>query len=168
MYHMHHIIPRHMGGTDDPDNLIRLTIEEHAEEHRKLYEKYGKKEDYWAWKGLAGIIPRKELISEILKEAGIKGNKVANQNGAYLKANKAHVDKLKNDPEYRENWIIKNSKPKTNTENYFKPKSKKHAENIRKAALNRERIPCSTCGNGYTKANLEKHEKSCRKMKQNV
>jgi hypothetical protein len=41
MKHWHHIIPKHMGGTDDPSNLIELTVEQHAEEHRKLYEKYG-------------------------------------------------------------------------------------------------------------------------------
>ena len=51
---MHHIIPKHMGGTDDSSNLIELTIEEHAEAHRELYEKYGKQEDLFAWKGLSG------------------------------------------------------------------------------------------------------------------
>lgn len=34
MKHRHHKVPRHMGGTDDPDNLVLLTIEEHAEAHR--------------------------------------------------------------------------------------------------------------------------------------
>ena len=38
MKHMHHIIPRHAGGTDDLSNLVELTIEQHAEAHRKLYE----------------------------------------------------------------------------------------------------------------------------------
>ena len=41
IYHVHHIVPRHMGGTDDPSNLIKLTIEEHAEAHKKLWEKHG-------------------------------------------------------------------------------------------------------------------------------
>jgi predicted molibdopterin-dependent oxidoreductase YjgC len=31
MKHKHHIIPKHMGGTDDESNIIELTIEEHAE-----------------------------------------------------------------------------------------------------------------------------------------
>ena len=31
VYHKHHIIPKHIGGTDDPSNLVDLTIEEHAE-----------------------------------------------------------------------------------------------------------------------------------------
>lgn len=65
MKHKHHIIPKHMGGTDDPENLIELTIEDHAEAHKILYEKYGKIEDYWAWKGLSGQIGKEELLREI-------------------------------------------------------------------------------------------------------
>ncbi len=65
IYHKHHIVPRHMGGTDDPSNLIELTIEEHAEAHRKLFEQHGHWQDEFAWKGLAGMIDRAELISHI-------------------------------------------------------------------------------------------------------
>lgn len=54
-----------MGGTDDPENLIELTIEEHAEAHRILYEKYGKWQDYYAWKGLSGQIGREEILKQI-------------------------------------------------------------------------------------------------------
>jgi len=54
MKHKHHIIPRHMGGTNEPSNLIELTIEEHAEAHRILYAKYGKIEDKIAWECLSG------------------------------------------------------------------------------------------------------------------
>jgi hypothetical protein len=41
MKHLHHIVSKHMGGTDDPSNLIELTVEEHAEAHRKLFEQDG-------------------------------------------------------------------------------------------------------------------------------
>lgn len=54
MKHIHHIIPRHMGGTDDPSNLVELTVEEHAQAHKELYEKYGKKEDLCAYYMLSG------------------------------------------------------------------------------------------------------------------
>jgi len=50
---MHHILPKHSGGTDDPSNLVKLTPKEHADAHLKLYEQYGKKEDLWAYKMLA-------------------------------------------------------------------------------------------------------------------
>jgi len=53
-YHIHHIIPRHAGGTDDPSNLIRLTIPQHAEAHRVLFEQHGHLGDELAWKMLAG------------------------------------------------------------------------------------------------------------------
>ena len=72
MYHKHHIIPKHAGGTDDPSNLIELTVEEHAEAHRVLFEQYGKKEDELAWKGLSGIIGKEELLHELFVHAGKK------------------------------------------------------------------------------------------------
>jgi hypothetical protein len=76
--HIHHIIPKHMGGTDSPENLIELSVEEHAEAHRLLFEKYGLWEDEIAWKGLAGIIGKEEIIrrvqSEAAKERIARGN----------------------------------------------------------------------------------------------
>lgn len=62
MLHKHHIIPRHMGGSDSAENLILLSISEHAEAHRKLYEELGKREDYLAWKGLASQIDIEEIL----------------------------------------------------------------------------------------------------------
>lgn len=72
MKHLHHIVPKHMGGTDDPSNLIELTVEEHAEAHRVLFEKYGMKQDELAWKGLAGLINKKDLLHELFVMAGKK------------------------------------------------------------------------------------------------
>lgn len=65
-----------MGGSDDPSNLIELTVEEHAEAHRVLFETYGRKEDELAWKGLAGIIGKEELIHELAKLGSLKGKKL--------------------------------------------------------------------------------------------
>ena len=62
MIHKHHIIPRHMGGTDDPSNLVELSIEEHAEAHHKLFEEYGHWQDKIAWLALAG------RIEDVIKE----------------------------------------------------------------------------------------------------
>jgi hypothetical protein len=52
--HKHHIIPKHMGGTDDPSNLVELSIEEHAEAHKKLWEQHGCIEDKIAYECLSG------------------------------------------------------------------------------------------------------------------
>ena len=69
MSHLHHIVPKHMGGTDDPNNLIELSVEQHADAHKKLFEQYGHWQDYLAWQGLSKIIPREELISMVQSEA---------------------------------------------------------------------------------------------------
>lgn len=63
IYHIHHIVPKHMGGTDDPSNLVKLTVKEHAEAHRILYEKYGLWQDKLAWMGLSKMIDKQEIIS---------------------------------------------------------------------------------------------------------
>ena len=71
--HMHHIIPKHAGGTDDPDNLIELSVEEHALAHKALYEQYGRWQDKVAWLSLSGIMQDEERIYEIARNAN-KGN----------------------------------------------------------------------------------------------
>lgn len=57
IYHRHHVVPKHAGGTDDPSNMTcPLTIEEHAEHHRYRYEMLGEWQDRLAWKSLCGLI----------------------------------------------------------------------------------------------------------------
>jgi NUMOD3 motif len=73
MKHKHHKIPRHMGGTDDPDNIEELTIAQHAEAHRALYEKYGHEQDRAAWLGLSG--QTEEMMKIICSMAGHLGKK---------------------------------------------------------------------------------------------
>ena len=65
--HKHHIIPRHAGGTDDSANIVELTIEEHAEAHKKLYEEHGRWQDFLAWKGLSGQIGNDEIKEEFIR-----------------------------------------------------------------------------------------------------
>ena len=67
MKHKHHIIPKHMGGTNDASNLIDLTIEEHAEAHRLLYEQYGKKQDFVAYMSLLGLADKKDIYRILLE-----------------------------------------------------------------------------------------------------
>ena len=70
MKHRHHIIPRHMGGTDDPSNIIEVTVAEHAELHRRLWMAFGHHEDLVAYRGLAGIVPKQELVKELCALGG--------------------------------------------------------------------------------------------------
>lgn len=77
--HTHHIVPRHMGGTDDPSNLIELTVDEHAAAHLKLYEEHGNEFDLIAHRVLTHEITHKQgrilasiaaTTPEVLKRRG--------------------------------------------------------------------------------------------------
>jgi hypothetical protein len=59
-----------------PDNLITLTVEEHAEAHKALWLMHGKWEDRIAYQTLAGQITQEEARREIARLANI-GNKNA-------------------------------------------------------------------------------------------
>lgn len=61
----HRIVPGHMGGTYDPDNVVLLTIKQHAVAHKLLFKQHGKYEDWLAWKALSGQITKKELTVEL-------------------------------------------------------------------------------------------------------
>ena len=73
--HKHHIIPIHAGGTNSPNNLIELTVAEHAEAHKILFEKYGRWQDEVAWRGLSGQIATAE-INRIKNSERQKGKKI--------------------------------------------------------------------------------------------
>lgn len=65
-----------MGGTDDPSNLVELTVEEHAEAHRKLFEQYGKEEDRIAWLALSGQASKPDAMKLASKLGRAKTNKI--------------------------------------------------------------------------------------------
>ena len=115
MKHLHHILPRHMGGTNDPSNLIELTVEEHAEAHRKLYEEYRRPQDKRAWLGLAKIMTGEEIIKEILTSPKSEEHK--------RKISEAHKGKPKP-------WLIGT---RNGAGNAGKPKSEEHKRKIAKA-----------------------------------
>lgn len=69
IYHKHHIIPKHMGGSDDPSNLVEVTIEEHANLHKQLWEELDNEEDRIAWLCLSGQITNAEAIILAIKKA---------------------------------------------------------------------------------------------------
>jgi hypothetical protein len=81
-YHRHHIIPRHSGGTNDPSNIITLTVEEHAEAHKKLWEEHGLWQDKLAWMSLSGQIGKEEIQKEICRQTGLNNKGKTNINGS--------------------------------------------------------------------------------------
>lgn len=111
MKHLHHIVPKHMGGTDDPDNLVYLTVEEHALAHKKLYEEHGCWQDKLAWQGLSGLISKEEIMKQMYEQRCGEGNyfygkkhteetkrKISEKNTGKLKGRKQspeHIEKRK-------------------------------------------------------------------------
>ena len=67
--HKHHIIPKHMGGTDDPDNLVELTVEDHAIAHYVRYRMFGRWQDRLAWNGLANRITHEEAVRQAVSDS---------------------------------------------------------------------------------------------------
>ena len=127
--HKHHIIPKHVGGTNDPSNLIELTIPEHAEVHRKWYEKHGRWQDRIAWKTLSGNISFAEATRqaqsmansgkktgrrlEATIENAIKGteawtgsNHQEESKKRMSKSNKEYWSKMKDRPWEKKTYII--------------------------------------------------------------
>jgi hypothetical protein len=82
--HKHHIIPKHMGGTDDPSNLMELTVAEHAEAHKKLWEEHNQEWDRIAWLALSGQVNMTEAKRLVQLEAIKRGGAIARAN---MKAN---------------------------------------------------------------------------------
>ena len=72
MIHRHHIIPKHMGGTDDESNIVLLTPQEHADAHNLLYALHGHKQDWLAEQGLLGYASKQEIIKEVMKLNGVR------------------------------------------------------------------------------------------------
>jgi hypothetical protein len=136
IYHNHHIIPKHAGGTDDASNIVKLTVAEHAEAHRILFETYGREEDRIAWLGLSGIVQREEIVSLATKlgaSNGGRGNKNIPKTEEHKeKVSKTIKEKYKH-PEYRKkvsDGMIGN----TNSKNHFSEEYKKTQSEAMKAA----------------------------------
>jgi hypothetical protein len=68
--HKHHIVPRHSGGSDAQDNIVELSVDEHSEAHRLLYEKNGDLRDFFAWKMLSGKTEEAEIVRIELSKQG--------------------------------------------------------------------------------------------------
>ncbi len=70
--HKHHYPPQHRVGKHN--NVMWVTVEEHAELHLDEYLTYGLKEDWLAYRGLAGIIGHEEAVREAQRLGVSKAN----------------------------------------------------------------------------------------------
>lgn len=120
--HKHHIIPRHMGGTNDLSNLIELSVADHAEAHRLLYENHGKYEDLYAYQALSGQISSDKARREVCRQRMIANNPTNNP------------ETVKKILESRKHYKHSEETKKNMTNaSLGKRKSKEHAANIGKS-----------------------------------
>jgi hypothetical protein len=142
IYHNHHIIPRHAGGSDDLSNLVQLTIEEHAQAHLDLYEEFGRIQDLWAYKGLTGQMSKEEMRIEAVKIANT-GRKqtpehIQKRTASRMKTNPTPTlgKKLGPASEERKQKIGNALRGKSNC-HLGRKRSEETKEKMRQAALNR-------------------------------
>jgi hypothetical protein len=55
-----------MGGPDTPENLVEVTVTQHAMYHFCNYQLWGNEEDRIAWLGLSGTSTKEECVQELL------------------------------------------------------------------------------------------------------
>jgi hypothetical protein len=73
-YEIHHILPKHAGGTDDIENLIAVSPYEHAQLHLERYEKHGDFRDLCAYYMIGYNFSEAHKISS--SEGGKIGGKI--------------------------------------------------------------------------------------------
>jgi hypothetical protein len=125
--HIHHIVPKHMGGSDDPSNLVELTVEEHAEAHRKLYEQYGHWEDNCAFLALSGRIGQEEALRMAQGMANKGRKRTPEQIEKYKQAAQRRVERQRAD-----GTLERANKKRSESQKGYK-KSAEHMENWKKA-----------------------------------
>ena len=91
-----------MGGTDDPSNLIEVSVEQHAELHFALYLEHGKLEDYLAAKSLANYLDEDTQYAKAVLGGKTSSNKGVERTEEWRqKASKSNRGKHKYLDKYR-------------------------------------------------------------------
>lgn len=84
----HHIIPRHVGGTDDQSNLTSLTYKEHRLAHVLLYRIHGRWQDKVAINAMSGLDPEPRRSAQV--QAGLA--QVAAGSGIHSQSREERVE----------------------------------------------------------------------------
>lgn len=162
--HIHHIMPRHLGGSNDSENLVKVTVEEHAKIHHSLWILGGRWQDEIAWRALSGQISsdvaRRKACSLVMKEkwADISWREKQSQ------SKETHHFRSS---EYHQKYA--QERLENGTHNFF---DKEAASKRNKKRLSNGDHPfiapyiCPKCGiAGRGKGNLKMHLKRCKEKK---
>jgi len=152
--HKHHIIPRYEGGSDFAENLVELTVTQHAMWHFAEWQRKGNSQDRIAWKSLAGIAGDEEWIRERNRAGGLaagKGYKISPEACENL-------SKIRKGRKLTEEQKAKLRKPHKN-------KRRPYSEEVRKAKSEKMKEKWSEVSLEDKQAHMEKMWKNNPKMR---
>lgn len=151
-----------MGGSDDPSNLIELTVEEHAEAHKKLWEEHGNEYDHIAWRCLAGLIDGEEARRLAVS--------VANKDKPKSEDHRKKISEARKEDWETNDELRKKLSEKMKGNDYGKyHKGWNPSEETRKrmseSAKKRKRtyVTCDLCGKTVTSNNITLHKRYSHK-----
>ena len=169
-YHKHHIIPKHMGGTCASENLVKVTVEQHAALHKQLWEDLGHWQDELAWKALSGQISNQEAIRQSISLTQKGRKKPASVVQAIIESNKRrtgekhHFFGKKRPPETIEKMRVSHlGQVPWNKGMVCTPEE---VEKNRNAQINLPEVPCPHCGRMIKNVgNMSQHIRAAHKNK---
>jgi len=117
--HKHHITPRYRGGSDDPSNLVEVSIVQHAMWHFCNYQLWGDDRDRLAFLALSGKVGREEIELERSRIGGELGAR--------------RLLEKRKDPGFRKMFSQIQKNRYSNSE--FRQKNAEHLKNIHDIAI---------------------------------
>ena len=112
-----------MGGSNHASNIVVLSVEEHAETHRKLYEEHGKWQDKIAADMLCGQIKSDDVRRELARARMLSDDNPSK-----------NPDTMKKILESRK-WYKPSAETKAKTSASMKGKKKSNTDNMNKSKL---------------------------------
>lgn len=183
-YERHHIIMRSMGGSNDPENIVKLTAREHFLAHWLLWRIHRNREAAYAFKLMCEIVANKKCFSSVAYSEIKKELSVIESSRAKEKWKNSTFDREKFSKRMKTFNASNNSElNKKNLSKWMKLRAqrgglqleknpmygKKHSEasknkNSHSVKLSRQnKVACIYCKKEVDSANLNRwHNEKCR------
>lgn len=100
--HKHHVIPKYR----DPNSktTVEVTVTQHAMFHFCNWQLWGDERDRLAWRGLAGIIGKEEIVAEVTRIALKKGQALCHTPEAIAKRKQTYKERRHQQKENHWKW----------------------------------------------------------------
>jgi hypothetical protein len=141
MRHKHHLVPKYLGGSDDPSNLVEVSVTQHAMFHFCNWQLCGNEQDRIAWMGLSKQISEQEAI-HLACQLGGRSNLGKTKNPEHKSKISQTIRELMANEENRKRISLSMSGNK-NSQSQKSPESRKKHSEIMKAAWQRRKM--KTC-----------------------